>query len=144
MTAGKRIQFVPSSALIMSNNFSDSSIFSENKSYLYAVENRLFSSCLWLLYFGEHIIFSIHIWENSMRFCAYERCRIYWSCERRLLGLSQLDCWTNRQKTPLQNGDHSGNDPQLVPDFLCHCFGMFLERFRRVPVFVGSREIRLI
>ena len=47
------------------------------------------------------------------------------NCERPPLGLSQLNCWTDSQRTPLQDGDHSGNDPQLVPDFLCQCSGMF-------------------
>ena len=39
--------------------------------------------------------------------------------------------------------DHSGNDPQLIPSFLCPCSEMFPERFRSVSVSVGSKEIRL-
>ena len=38
-------------------------------------------------------------------------------CERSRPGMSQLDCWNNKQRTPLQDGDHSGNDPRLVPGF---------------------------
>ena len=46
------------------------------------------------------------------------------NCERPPLGLSQLNCWADSQRTPLQDGDHSGNDPRLVPDFLLQCSGM--------------------
>ena len=60
-------------------------------------------------------------------------------CERSRLGLSQLDYWHDKQRTQLQDGDHSGNDPRLVPAFPRQCSGMF----RRMSVFVGSGEIRL-
>ena len=65
-------------------------------------------------------------------------------CENTLLDLGQLNCGTDRQRSPLQVGDHSGNDPQLLPGFLCRCSGMFPERFRSVSVSVGSRKICLI
>ena len=65
-------------------------------------------------------------------------------CERFRPGLSQLDCWRNRQGTPLQDRDHSGNDPRLVPGFLRRRSGMFPERFRSASVSVGSREIHLM
>ena len=48
------------------------------------------------------------------------------------MGLSQLDCRHDRQRTPLQDEDHSGNDPRLVPGFLRQCSGMFPEWFRRM------------
>ena len=65
------------------------------------------------------------------------------NCEKSHPGLNQLDCWHDRQRTPLQDGDHSGNGPRLVPGFLSQCTGMFPERFRRMSVPVGSREICL-
>ena len=37
-----------------------------------------------------------------------------------------------------------GTTPPLVPEFLRRCSGMFPERFLRVSVSVGSREIRPI
>ena len=64
-------------------------------------------------------------------------------CGRSLPGLSQLDCWHDRQKTPLQDGDHSGNDSRLVPGFLRQCSEMFPEWLRIMSVFVGSEETRL-
>ena len=51
-------------------------------------------------------------------------------CEKSLPGQSQSNSWSHGQRTPLQDGDHSGNDPQLVPGFLAHCSGIFRERFR--------------
>ena len=71
------------------------------------------------------------------------RTRGFHVCERSRPGLSQLGCWHDRRRTPLQDGDHSGNDPRLVPGFLRQRSGRFLERFRRMSVSVGSREIRL-
>ena len=65
------------------------------------------------------------------------------NCERPLLGLNQLKCGTDRLRAPLQDGDHSGNDPQLVPGFLHPCSEMFPERLRSASISVGSREIRL-
>ena len=64
-------------------------------------------------------------------------------CEKSRPGLSQLGCWHDRQRAPLQDGDHSKNDPRLVPGFLRQRTGMFPKWFRRISVFVGSREIRL-
>ena len=64
-------------------------------------------------------------------------------CERSRPGLRKLGCWHDRQRTPLQDGDHSGNDARLVPGFLRQRSGMFPERFRRMSVPVSSREIRL-
>ena len=63
--------------------------------------------------------------------------------EKSLPGLSQLNCWTNRQRTPLRDWDHSRNGPQLVPSLQSNCPRMYPERFRRMFVPVGSREIRL-
>ena len=57
------------------------------------------------------------------------------------LGPSQLNCGPDRQRTPLQVGDHSGNDP--LSWFLVFCVGV-PEWFPRMSVTVGSREIRLI
>ena len=65
-------------------------------------------------------------------------------CERYLPGQSHLNCWNDRRRTLLQDGDNSGNDPPLVPGFSRRCSGMFPVRFRRVSVLAGSREIRLI
>ena len=61
-----------------------------------------------------------------------------------LLGLSQLDSWHDRQRTPLQDGNHSRSDPRLVPGFLRRRSGMFPERFWRMSVPLGSTEIRLV
>ena len=66
---------------------------------------------------------------------------LYW--ERSHPGLSQLDSWHDRQRAPLQDGDHSGNDPHLVPGFLCQRSGLLPERFGRMSVSLGSEEIRL-
>ena len=65
------------------------------------------------------------------------------SCEKSHPCLNQLNCWHDRQRTPLQDGDHSGNDPRLVPAFLRQRSEVFWERFRRMPVPVGSRKSRL-
>ena len=51
-------------------------------------------------------------------------------------------CWHDKQKTPLQDVDHSGNDPRLAPGFLSRRSGMFPERLQRMFVHVGSKEIR--
>ena len=51
-------------------------------------------------------------------------------CKRPLLGPSQLKYGTDRQRTPLQDGDHSGNDPQLAPVFLRRCSGTVPESVR--------------
>ena len=64
-------------------------------------------------------------------------------CGRFAADLSQLNCWFDEYRSPLWDQDHSGNDRHLVPGSLVHCSGMFPERFRRVSVSVGSREIRL-
>ena len=68
----------------------------------------------------------------------------YCVCERSRPSLSQLVCWHDRQRIPLQNVAHSGNDPCLVPGFLRQHSVIFPERFRRMPVPVGSREFRPI
>ena len=65
-------------------------------------------------------------------------------CERSRLDLSQLGSRYDRQRTPLQDGDDSGNDPRLVLGFLRQCSGMFPKQFRWISVPVGSREIRPI
>ena len=60
--------------------------------------------------------------------------------ESLLLGPSQLNCGSDRQRTPLQDGDHTGNELQLVPCFPLLRSEMFPEWFRRVSVSVSSRE----
>ena len=42
---------------------------------------------------------------------------------------------------PLQDEDHSGNDPRLVPCLLISCSGLFPERFRNLTGLVDSEEI---
>ena len=61
-------------------------------------------------------------------------------CEEPHLGLNQLNDGTDRRRVPLQDEDHPGNDPHLVPGFPHLCSGMFPERFRSASVSVGSRE----
>ena len=60
------------------------------------------------------------------------------------LGLNQMNDVTNRRRVPLQDEDHPGNDPHLVPGFPRLCSGTFPERFRSVSVPVDSRESRLV
>ena len=64
-------------------------------------------------------------------------------CEEPRLCLSQLNDGIDRRRIPLQDQDHPGNDPHLVPSFPRLCSGMFPERFRSASISVGSREIRL-
>ena len=54
-----------------------------------------------------------------------EKLLVHGNCERSLPGLRQLNCWHDRQRAPLQDGDDSGNDHRLVPGFLRQRFGMF-------------------
>ena len=61
-------------------------------------------------------------------------------CEKYLPGLTHLNYWWDRQRTQLEDGDHSGNDTHLVPDFLHQYSGMFPERFRKVTLSVGSKK----
>ena len=56
-----------------------------------------------------------------------------WKCERSRPGLSQLGCWHAWQRTPIQDGNHSGNDPRLVPGFLHQCAGMFRDGSGECP-----------
>ena len=65
-------------------------------------------------------------------------------CERSLPEMSHLNYLCNRQRTLRQDGDYSNNDPHFVPGFLHHCSGMFPERFQKLSVPVGWREVRLI
>ena len=60
-------------------------------------------------------------------------------CERSRPCLSQLGCWQNKQRFPVQDGDHSGDDPHLVPGFVRQRSGVFPERFRRMSVRLVSR-----
>ena len=62
------------------------------------------------------------------------------SCEEPRLGLNQLNDVTDRRRVPLQDEDHPGNDPHLVPAFSRLCFGTLPERFRSVSVPVGSKK----
>ena len=57
--------------------------------------------------------------NNVMRFSDCENC-CSWSdnCERSRPGLNQLDYWHDSQRPPLQDEDHSGNDPRSNPGFL--------------------------
>ena len=50
---------------------------------------------------------------------------------------------TDRWRYLLQDEDHSGIDPRLVPGSLSWNSGMLSERFRIVPGLVDSKEIRL-
>ena len=61
-------------------------------------------------------------------------------CEKLHLGLNELNDGTDRQKVPLQNEDHPGNEPSLFSCFPLFCSGMFLERFRGASISVGSRD----
>ena len=70
--------------------------------------------------------------------------RSFWNCKERRLCLSWLTGGTERRRTPLQDGAHSGTDPQLVPGFMRLSSGMFAERLRSLSAPVGSREIRLV
>ena len=65
-------------------------------------------------------------------------------CEEPRLCLSHLNDGTDRWRVPLQDEDHPGNDPHLVPGFPPLCSGMFPKGLRSASVSVGSREIRLI
>ena len=58
--------------------------------------------------------------------------------------MSQLNDGIDRRRVSVQDEDHPGNDPHLVPDFPRLCSGMFPERFRSASVSVGSEETRLI
>ena len=79
-------------------------------------------------------------WKNRIILYIVQRTKILWNCERSHPGQSNWNCWTERQKIPLRDRHHSGNDPQLVPGFPSRCWGMFPERFRGMSVPVGSRE----
>ena len=45
------------------------------------------------------------------------------ACEELRLGLSPLNDGTDRRRVPLQDEDHPGNDPHLVPGFPRLCSG---------------------
>ena len=66
------------------------------------------------------------------------------NCEEPRMGVSHLNDGTDRRIVPLQDEDHPGNNPLLVPGFPRLCSGKFPERSRSASVYVGSREIRLI
>ena len=51
-----------------------------------------------------------------------------------------MKCWSDRQRTPLRDGNHFGNDPQLVPGFPSTCSGMFPERFRKSVCACGLKR----
>ena len=61
-------------------------------------------------------------------------------CEETRLCLSQLNDGIDRQRVPLQDEDHHGNDPHLVPGFPRLCSGMFPERFRSASVSIFKRN----
>ena len=65
-------------------------------------------------------------------------------CEEPLLCVSQLNDKIDRRRVPLQDEDHPGNDPHLVPGFLRLCSRKFPEEFRSASISVGSEETRLI
>ena len=58
--------------------------------------------------------------------------------------MSQLNDRIDRRRVPLQDEDHLGNEPHLVPGFPRLCSGMFPERFGSASVSVDSEETRLI
>ena len=64
-------------------------------------------------------------------------------CEEPPLGLNHFIDGTDRRRVPLQDEDHPGNHPHLVPGFPTLRSGTFPERFQSTSVPVGSREIRL-
>ena len=52
--------------------------------------------------------------------------------EMPLLYLSQLSWWTDRKRNPLEDEDHSENDPQLVSGYKRKFPGTVPEKVRRV------------
>ena len=66
------------------------------------------------------------------------------SSEEPRLCLSQLNDEIDRQRAPLQDGDHPRNDPHLVPGFPRLCSGMFREQFPSASASVGSEETHVI
>ena len=66
--------------------------------------------------------------------------RYHAMCEEYRLGLNRMSDGTDRRRIPLQDEDHSGHDPHLLPGFLCLCSGMFPKRFPTVSVPACSRE----
>ena len=68
----------------------------------------------------------------------------YGMCERSLPRLNQLRYLCDRQRSPLRDRDHSGNDPQWVPGFLSRFSGMSPQRLRSKFEVAGSEEIRQI
>ena len=63
------------------------------------------------------------------------------SCDESFPALNNLDYQSGEKKTPLQDRDRLGNDPQWVPGFLSRCSWMYPERLRNKSELVGSEEI---
>ena len=63
-------------------------------------------------------------------------------CRKSLLGWILVR--TGSERHPLQDEDHSGNDPHLFPGFFYLNSGMSPERVRSEPGLVCSEEIRLV
>ena len=81
------------------------------------------------------------------RLIAFSRSRIPFCssiCEEPRLCVNQLNEGIERRRVPLQDEDHPGNDPHLVPGFPRLCSGLFPERFRSASLSVGSEQTRLI
>ena len=64
----------------------------------------------------------------------------YTNCERSHPGLNQLKCWPDEQRFPLQDRDHSRNNPRWAPGFMSCWPGMFPQRFRSGSVLCGFRR----
>ena len=66
------------------------------------------------------------------------------NCEELRLVLNHINNGTDSRRVPLQDEDHPGNDPHVVPDFPPLCSGIIPERSRSASVSAGSRENHLI
>ena len=60
------------------------------------------------------------------------------------MSLNRLTEGTGRRRTLLQDEDHSGNNPRLIPGIPSLCSEMLPDRFRIVSVLVRSRKIHLV
>ena len=68
---------------------------------------------------------------------------VFKKCESRKSRLGLIPEKTDSERHPLQDEDHSGNDPHLFHGFLHLNCGMSLERVRNEPELLGSEEIHL-
>ena len=65
-------------------------------------------------------------------------------CEEPRICHSHMNDGIDRRSVPLQDEDHLGNDPHLVPGFQRLCSGVFPERFPSASLSVASEETPLI